>query len=107
MNIVLFLVAQSSKILPYLHRGRALGPSAHEQDATAAGIAPLEAARRAFQRMNRTGRLLASLRSRLTSASAAAASLVPTDHAPADAAAAAQAGIALRAAQERRVPRLR
>jgi len=29
-------------------RGRALGPLAHEQDATAAGIAPLEAARRAF-----------------------------------------------------------
>jgi hypothetical protein len=48
VNIVLFLVAQSSKISPYLHRGRALGPSAHEQDATAAGIAPLEAARRAF-----------------------------------------------------------
>jgi hypothetical protein len=50
--------------------------------------------------MNRTGRLLASLRSRLTSASAAAASLVPTDHAPADAAAAAQAGIARRRSGE-------
>jgi hypothetical protein len=43
VNIVLFLVAQSSKISPYLHNFSGIAPLA--QDVTAAGIAPLEAAR--------------------------------------------------------------